>query len=46
MANFMLACHEIIDTVQWISPTQSWYKINTDGATFINALFVGIGVII
>ena len=32
--------------MQWISLGQSWYKINTDGATFINTLFVGIGVII
>lgn len=32
--------------MQWISPAQSWYKINTDGATFVNTQSVGIGVII
>ena len=36
MANFMLACHETYDIMQWIPLTQSWYKINTDGATFVN----------
>ena len=46
MANFMLACHETYDIMQWIPLTQSWYKINTDGATFVNTQSVGDGVII
>ena len=46
MANFMLACHETYDILQWIPLTQSWYKINTNGATFVNTQSVGDGVII
>ena len=45
-ANFKLACHETSDIVQWIPPTQSWYKINTDGATFVNMQSTGVEVII
>ena len=46
MANFMLACHETYDILEWIPLTQSWYKINTNGATFVNTQSVGDGVII
>ena len=44
--NFKLACHETNGIVQWIPATQSWYKINTDGATFVNTQSVGVRVII
>ena len=32
--------------MQWIPPAQSWYKINTDKATFVNTQSTGVGVII
>ncbi|KAL0008598.1 hypothetical protein SO802_010100 [Lithocarpus litseifolius] len=45
-ANFKLACHETSNTVQWIPPAQSWYKINTNGATFVNTQSARVGIII
>ena len=44
--NFKLACHKTSDTMQWIPPAQSWYKINTDRTTFVNTQSTGVGVII
>ena len=45
-ANFKLACHETNNIVQWIPLAQSWYKINTNGATFVNTQSTGVWVII